>query len=264
MAENDRTERMEKRFEAPVIVAALLVIPAMALGRAQPGSTPYYASFALNLLIWLVFAAELAAVLWVTPDRWRWIRQNPLEPVIVLLTPPIMPASLQVARVLRLLRLVRLLRLASIARRLGSGDSVKFAAIIAVMTALGGGAAFASAEGKKVSTWDGVWWAVSTMTTVGYGDVVPKTEEGKIIAMLVMLVGIGFVAILTAAVAQSFVASQAAATAAQVEQAIESDISDALGSALREVGELQRRLGSLEAMLRQAGRADATLPGRDR
>ena len=72
----------------------------------------------------------------------------------MLLTPPIMPASLQLAR---LLRLLRLLRLVQVVRRLSSGQAVRVAALIAVLTALGGGAAFASAEGKQVSSWDGVW-----------------------------------------------------------------------------------------------------------
>jgi hypothetical protein len=49
------------------------------------------------------------------------MRERPLEPMIVLLTPPIMPASLQAARVLRLLRLRRLVRLAQVARSLGGG-----------------------------------------------------------------------------------------------------------------------------------------------
>ena len=74
-----------------------------------------------NVVIWLAFAAELAAILYVTPRRWRWMREHPLEPMIVLLTPPIMPASLQAARVLRLLRLSRLVRLAQVARSLGGG-----------------------------------------------------------------------------------------------------------------------------------------------
>jgi len=85
---------MHERFEVPVIVAALLVIAEIP-----------------NVVIWLAFAAELAAILYVTPRRWRWMREHPLEPMIVLLTPPIMPASLQAARVLRLLRLSRLVRL---------------------------------------------------------------------------------------------------------------------------------------------------------
>jgi hypothetical protein len=141
--------RDAKRFEAPVIVAALLVIPAMTLNRSEPGSTLLLLGEILNVVIWLVFAAELAAILYVTPHRWRWMRQHPLEPLIVVLTPPIVPASLQAARLLRLLRLVRLLRLAQVARHLGSGESLRFAALVAVLTALGGGAAFASVEGEQ-------------------------------------------------------------------------------------------------------------------
>ena len=85
---------------------------------------------------------------------------------------------------------------------MSSGQAVRVAALIAVMTALGGGAAFASAQGQQVSTWDGVWWAATTMTTVGYGDLYPHTDEGRFIAVVIMVVGIGFVAVLTAAIAQ--------------------------------------------------------------
>ena len=118
---DDRTARMQERFEVPVIVAALLVIPAMALARSEPGSKLLLLGEIPNVVIWLAFAAELAAILYVTPRRWRWMREHPLEPMIVLLTPPIMPASLQAARVLRLLRLSRLVRLAQVARSLGGG-----------------------------------------------------------------------------------------------------------------------------------------------
>jgi len=66
---------------------------------------------------------------------------------------------------------------------------------------LAGGAAYASLE-KGASTWDGVRWAVSTMTTVGYGDEFPETTLGRILGMSLMLVGIGFIAVLTGAVAE--------------------------------------------------------------
>jgi hypothetical protein len=59
----DRTARMQKRFELPVLVAALLVIPSMVLLRSASGSAAWWVAVALNVLIWLVFAAELTAIL---------------------------------------------------------------------------------------------------------------------------------------------------------------------------------------------------------
>lgn len=52
----------------------------------------------------------------------------------------------------------------------------------------------------------GLWWAVQTVTTVGYGDYVPKTVAGRVLATLVMLGGIGFLTVITSAITSSFVA----------------------------------------------------------
>jgi voltage-gated potassium channel len=51
----------------------------------------------------------------------------------------------------------------------------------------------------------GLWWAVQTVTTVGYGDLVPNNAVGQIVAALVMLLGIGFVTVITASITSSFV-----------------------------------------------------------
>jgi Ion channel len=61
----------------------------------------------------------------------------------------------------------------------------------------------AVAPKRHRSTWDGVWWAVTTMTTVGYGDITPRTNYGRVVAIVVMLVGIGFIALLTGALAHA-------------------------------------------------------------
>jgi voltage-gated potassium channel Kch len=53
--------------------------------------------------------------------------------------------------------------------------------------------------------WVGLWWAIQTVTTVGYGDVVPRTVAGRIIGAIAMLQGIAFLTIVTAAITSSFV-----------------------------------------------------------
>jgi voltage-gated potassium channel len=234
---------MAKRFDVPILIAAALVIPALVIEESNVSRTWKHVGATLNWVIWAAFAVEAAAMLWVVPSRRRWLRENPLEIAIVILTPPFLPASLQALRVFRLLRLLRLFRLAKLARRLFTVEGLRYVALLALLTVLGGGAAFAAVE-KHASTWDGVWWAVTTMTTVGYGDRYPVTVLGRIIAMVVMLVGIGFIAVLTGAVAQRFLSPQLTEIA-DMESDLESNELDVL-SELREV---MARLRHLESQL---------------
>ncbi|MBO9534537.1 MAG: two pore domain potassium channel family protein [Solirubrobacteraceae bacterium] len=230
----DRAARWKSAFEWPTIAAAILVIPALALEQSAAEPWNDVAS-ALNWVIWLVFAAELVAMLAVSERRGRYLREHPLDVAIVLLTPPFLPAALQAARVLRLLRLLRLVKTAVIVRRLLSAEGIRDAAVLAVSVVLGGGAAFASVErAQHLSTWDGIWWAMTTVTTVGYGDISPETTAGRVIAMTVMTVGIGFVALVTAAAAERFIKGPSQDTA----------VADQLAA-------LDERLGRLEQLLRE-------------
>ena len=61
-------------------------------------------------------------------------------------------------------------------------------------------------HGEYADIWVGMWWALQTVTTVGYGDVTPKEPSGRIIATFVMLQGIAFLAITTAVITSTFVA----------------------------------------------------------
>jgi hypothetical protein len=106
-------------------------------------------------------------------------------------------------------------RLAKLSRVVFSVSGLKYAALLAVLVALGGGEAFSAIE--KASLGEGVYWAVTTMTTVGYGDLSPETDAGKVLAVGVMLCGIGFVAVLTGAVAERFLAQDVGPIAGQVE-----------------------------------------------
>jgi voltage-gated potassium channel len=244
---NERSERIARLFEIPVLIAALLVIPAIVIEQSNAGDPWKTLAAVLNWLIWLVFLAEFVTLLAVVPNRSAWLRRHPLELAIVVLTPPFLPASLQAIRALRLLRVLRLVRLAPLARRAFSLEGLRYVAVLALVTVLGGGAAFSAAEGRDLSAWDGVWWAMTTMTTVGYGDIYPDTDLGRVIAMAVMLVGIGFIAILTAALAERFVSTQVRQETAEVVE----DVEEAEATVLGELREITSRLQQLEARVSQ-------------
>lgn len=243
---DERASRVAERFEWPVLVAAALVVPTMALEASSVGEPWHVIGEALNWAIWTVFLVELVVMLAIVPRRLEWLRGHLVEVAIVVLTPPFLPASLQVTRVLRLLRLVRLLPMMSVARRVFSLDGLRYAALLAFLTAVGGGTAFASVE-KHLSTWDGVWWAMTTMTTVGYGDIYPHTNAGRVIAVVVMVVGIGFLTMAIGAVAERFVAAEVETEIERVEQ-IEHDAEAELLGELRAIA---NRIVELEDVVRR-------------
>jgi voltage-gated potassium channel len=209
---------MQDRLEWPVVVAALLTIPILVIQESDFGEPWGTVATILNWVTWLVFLGEAVIMLSVVPDRRRWVRHHLIDLAVVLITPPFAPQAWQNGRLFRLIRLLRLVRVAAL-RRLLSLEGMKYAAAVAVGTVIVGGAVFASVEETnqhgKISTWDGIWWAISTVTTVGYGDIYPEGTAGRIIAITIMLVGIGFVALLTAFIADRFINVSAAAEATE-------------------------------------------------
>jgi voltage-gated potassium channel len=245
----ERAERVERFFNVPVIVAAVLSLPVIVVEETSVGNVLKDVAAVLNWAIWIVFAAELVAMLWVVPDRWRWLVRNPLDVMIVVLTPPVLPAGLQA---LRFLRLIRLLKLVQVSRQVFSFQGVRNAALLALLTIIGGGAAFAAVEkDQDLDLWDGIWWAVSTMTTVG-SDIYPQTTGGRIISMVLMVVGIGFVALLTGAIAERFLAPEIEEEISEVRHEIEEE-EDIAGAdevrLLNEVRSMGARMSALEAEL---------------
>jgi voltage-gated potassium channel len=91
----------------------------------------------------------------------------------------------------------------------------------------------------------GLWWAVQTTTTVGYGDHVPTNAAGRILAVLVMLFGIGFLTIITAAITSTFVARNAQLLDEPAE-----------GPTAEQVREVDRRLERIEAALAGSSRGE--------
>jgi len=237
-----RYERAESFFAVPLLVASALVVPAIVIEQSQPSATWQEVAQILNWVIWLAFLSEFVVLIYLTDNRRRWLREHQLETAIVFLTPPFLLAVFQPIRVLRLLRLVRLLRLAQTSRRIFSLEGLRFTALLTLLMTLGGGAAFASVE-KGLSIDDGIYWAITTITTVG-SHIEPHSTVGRLLTVMLVLVGAGFVTILTGAVAQRFIAHSAATE--QHQEGVHAATESAL---LHELRSLSERLARIERVL---------------
>jgi voltage-gated potassium channel len=193
-------QRLQRLFDGVTYVAAVLTAPVLIALAFDLPSGLETALETVNWLCWAGFAFELVTMLAVSRDRSAWLRSRPMTPVIVVLTLPAFEG-------LDVFRLVRLLR-GPFARRVAEGVTttagLRNVAILTLLTVGLGGLVFAELE-PDIDVGDGLYWAVTTATTTGYGDIVPTTEGGKALAMAIMVIGAAFLAILTGAIAQRFV-----------------------------------------------------------
>jgi voltage-gated potassium channel len=241
---DERSARWQRRFNNPVIVAAIATVPLLILEQHHHTEPLQTILMVCDWIVWTIFAVELAVMLAVAPSRWRYMRAHPLQVGIVVLTVPFWSAALQSLRVLRVLQLIRLARIGPVLQRMFSLDGVRYAAVLSGVVLLGGAEAYAAAE--KASLGTGIYWALQTMTTVGYGDVPPTTPAGRVIACILMVFGIGFFALVTGAVAQRFLATEIEEVGEEIE-ATEEEL-------LEQIGALGRQLQALEATVRRRAR----------
>lgn len=237
--------RVQAIFDVATLVAAIVTLPVVIGLSLDPSSDVERGLEILNWACWAAFALELATMLAVSRDRRAWLRTRPVTPVVVVLTLPAF-AGLDVFRMVRLLR-------GPIARRVADGVTsargLRNVALLTLMLVGFGGLAFAKIE-PGVDAGDGLYWAVTTVTTTGYGDIVPTTETGKTLAMALMLLGAAFVAVLTGAIAQRFVGrwKDDGEAAQGADPPVRND--DAVLAKLDELGE---RLAALERAVTRGG-----------
>jgi voltage-gated potassium channel len=215
MWEQDAKGKVETPFEPLILVATLALIPVLIVQRDAKSHGWQVAAQAANWAIWGVFALEVVAILIVAKRKRAALRAHWLDITLVVVTVPAYGRLLSSLRMVRLVRFMRLFRAGVVLsralqaeRRLTTQNVFRFVAIATLFLVFISGAAEATVDQGDFHTfWDGIWWAVVTVTTVGYGDLYPHTVAGRLIAMLLMLVGIGFISVLTASVASLFLKS---------------------------------------------------------
>ncbi len=177
---------------------ALLLIFSLVVDLPDPEGA------ALDFFIWILFLIDYITRLFLSHNKWQFIKQHPLDLIAII------PLD-QLFRTARLVRLVRVIRLVALINHRTSVFELFLTkykvdrAFIYVISLL-----FISALSMKwiepeFETYgDALWWAVVTTTTVGYGDLYPETAAGKIVAAVLMMVGIGTIGVITGTVAAVF------------------------------------------------------------
>lgn len=229
-SESVYARKMGKRLEWLVLAALFAVFIQLLMYYVdQPFESVWFSN-----LIWGVFALELGVNLSLVRNRLRYLRENWMNLLIVLLAFPLNDWGGDWVFIIRFVRLILFLRFftvffkgaTTILRRNKFGQILLvFAFIIA-----GGGALFAYLEDRTVV--EGIWYAIVTVTTVGYGDVVPSSEGGRAFGTVLILFGVVFFSLVSANIAAFLIGSD--------QKALEKDV-------LRHLNETEQRFAKQSA-----------------
>jgi voltage-gated potassium channel len=208
-------EEMEAILEWPMIFVTFLLIPIMTIPLVFNPS-PFWAGvfYYSDIVIWALFYLELFVKLLVSKDRLATLKRNWLL-IIILLIPTL--RIFRLARLARLLRIVRLLRLQPLVNRLKANVrnliiNLEYVVILFFVIILGSAFVMWQVEqksGGSINSFDdALWWTVITITTVGYGDIVPTTAAGRVVGSIVSFIGIILFMVVIAKITSVFVRSR--------------------------------------------------------
>ncbi|HYO61453.1 MAG TPA: ion channel [Actinomycetota bacterium] len=210
----DLLDGYETRTTIPLLVLAVAALPLLVV-PAVADLSPRTASVVLaaDWVIWGLFVADYGIRLYLAPDRWRFVRGNKIDLLIVVLP------FLRPLRVVRSARGLRILRAALASTFIGRGTvafgevftrhNLHYAVAVTVALVFAGALmvyAFESAApgGNIESVEDALWWAAATVTTVGFGDQFPITTGGRAVGIGLMVVGLSLFAFVAGSLVSYF------------------------------------------------------------
>lgn len=213
-----RLERWERKVEWPMTALAVLFLVVYAWQVFDDHGVMHFPLEIVLWLVWAVFAAEYATRFALANNKLWFLKTHIFDLAAVVLP---------MVRQLRVLRLITVLKLLNkkfqdkIRQRVsiyvgGVTILVVFCASLAVLDAE------RHAENASITTFgDALWWTLTTMSTVGYGDRYPVTAEGRLVAGLLMVGGIALLGVITGTIASWLVEKLRGVEEAELETAQE-------------------------------------------
>lgn len=189
-----------------VVAAFILLVPIMWLIDQLPEFKLVNDWMLLaSWIIWIVLIIEMTIMLVMVRDRWHYLKTNWLNIPIVILTFPLILSSIPYAVILRVVQFMVFARyLTEMHRglqRLFQVSQLGAIVLAFVVIVILSGIVIHSIDPSVKTVEEGLWWSLATMATVGYGDVVPSSTEGRIFGALIIVMGTVFFSLLTAQLA---------------------------------------------------------------
>ena len=200
-SENKLALRLDKYFSYIMILAAIGLLYEWQHARTSHHHDQTF-FYLLDWTIWVFFLSQFLILLKTTTNKPLFLKQQWIILLIVILGIPILFRNTMKSELLLnlrpLLSLFILIRTARIIIVFFIDGQLYTTILAAAVIVLIFGISVAGIDSNIDNAWDGIWWAIATVSTVGYGDIVPQSLFGRIIGCLLVIVGIGVFVVLTA------------------------------------------------------------------
>ena len=206
-------------YEVTITILTIIAVVMVALEYFMPETSYEVSVFnAIDTGILIIFALDYFSRLILSKNKYQFFRSNIIDLISIIPFNSVFQAA-RIFRITKLLKFTRLFKLLKLVRiiillakfknkmnKFLKTNNFNYVIWFTIFTVIIGALGFSIIEDKPFS--DGLWWSFVTVTTVGYGDMSPVTGAGRVLASILMLIGIGFIGMLTGTIATFFIKNE--------------------------------------------------------